>query len=117
MAFAARRFMVKMRYIGDVGVTSRMIARTSGSRWSARLDFMTYAGDGTRPEVTVGSGAFGAGRRSDVLDDADDAVPLSGCRPQAATACRLDPHRETTLGGRLADDHDGIARSSSIRSK
>ena len=30
IAFAARRSMVKIRYIGDSGMTSPMIARTSG---------------------------------------------------------------------------------------
>ena len=42
VAFAARRSMVKMRYIGDAGMTSRMRARTSASSPSARADFMTF---------------------------------------------------------------------------
>ena len=41
MALAARRSMVKIRYIGDSGRTSRTMARTSGSRLSARADLMT----------------------------------------------------------------------------
>src|SRR6188474_3824963 len=57
MAFAASRFIVKMRYIGDVGMTSRMMARTSGSSRSARGDLMTYAGDAdTAGRYTIGSG-------------------------------------------------------------
>src|SRR5262245_7710244 len=57
VAFEARRAIVKMRYIGDVGASSRMTARTSGTNWSARVDFMTYAGDpAAAGRYTIGSG-------------------------------------------------------------
>ena len=41
MALAARASIVKIRYIGEFGITSRMMARTSGASWSARADFIT----------------------------------------------------------------------------
>src|SRR4051812_23675212 len=75
MALAARRFIVKMRYIGDVGMTSRMTARTSGSRWSARIDLMTYAGDAeTAGRYTMGSGD--ARRRSSMSTSSTTPMTL-----------------------------------------
>ena len=47
-ASAARPAMVKVRYIGAPGATSRTSARISGAIVSARAVFTTYAGEGTR---------------------------------------------------------------------
>src|SRR5262245_9698360 len=75
IAFAARRFIVKMRYIGDVGISSRMIARTSASSWSARADLMTYAGDAdTAGRYTIGAGD--ARRRSSIRTSSTTPMTL-----------------------------------------
>ena len=113
MAFAARRSMVKIRYIGDSGMNSRMIARTSGSSWSARVDFRTYAGDGDTPgKYTIGSGDLR--RRSSTRTSSTTPMTVYhlsvGSRRRAGPACRVGSSPgNNDVSGRLADDHVGYA--------
>ena len=108
IAFAARRFIVKMRYIGDVRNTSRMTARTSGSSSSARDDLMTYAGDPDTPAGTPSARRLAAEVvDQDVLDDADDGVPLVGVGGRPDLFADRILAGEQDAGRRLADDHVG----------